>query len=299
MNSPDFKLFYQTIFHHIIPFIVAFFALVTLHLTLAYSWFNVPASNLLNYLALPITMISAKYIMNNVSFSNALINNINVNLNVYMVLLCAILIWAFLIRDKFIWIKSLFIVFLLLTGIMATRAESLFFPLAGFFLLHEAHLTTNLDFIKKMVVSGAILLTLFSSLLWSNKNREERVDVGDENVVVSFNDLAKLNFKGYGSANTRKLIIVDLKIIPENVIKLVTNIKLKKIDILLNDHAIRYLEKDLDYEKKVCDQLSKDKYSIFIKSSIHPDQEKWPYRRVYNLWQILKKKDAAARIILF
>jgi ribosome-associated toxin RatA of RatAB toxin-antitoxin module len=60
-----------------------------------------------------------------------------------------------------------------------------------------------------------------------------------------------------------------------------------------------FLEKDLEYEKGISERFENDNYSIYLKSAIHPDQEKWPYRRVYNLWQILKKKDPAAKIVLF
>jgi hypothetical protein len=128
------------------------------------------------------------------------------------------------------------------------------------------------------------------------------IDAGHENIVVSFADLQKINFNQFnqgGSQTLKNLIIIDLKIIPENVIRLITEIKSGKIDILLNNLAIHYLEKELDYEKRVIDRLTKDNYTIYIKSSIHPDQEMWPYRRVYNLWQIIKKNNSAARIVLF
>jgi len=295
----DLNLAYREILREITPFGISFFTLAALHIIFAYSWFDVPASSLLNYIFLPMTMVYNKNITNNESFSDVVISNLSLNSSLYVLLLSAIVIWVLLMKDKFIGIKLLFIILLLFAGLLITRLESLFFPISGFFLLLETNLPVIMNFNKKMVITGAVLTLIFLSLIKSSRNHQEAVDVVDENIIVSFSDINKLNFDSLKTSKIKKLIIIDLKIIPENVVKLIDGIKNQKIDVMLNENAIRFLEEDLEYEKKVSALLEKDNYSIYLKSSIHPDQEKWPFRRGYILWQTIKKINPDARMVLF
>ncbi|MDH4199398.1 MAG: hypothetical protein OEV66_03370 [Spirochaetia bacterium] len=299
IKSKEIRYFYRGLFNQTAPYFGAFVVLLILHLILAKSYFGVPNSCLLKYLFLPVTIFETKSAVNNENFSEALFNNLNENFIVYIVLFCAVLIWALLLRDRNIRVKLFFIGLMFAAGLLFTRGESLFYPFAGFFLLHESHAPVIAGFNRKIMIILAALLLTFFSLLRSSGARETKVEANDENILISFNDLQNLNFQGAGSRKIKNMIIIDLKIIPQNVQKLIEQKKIGKIDILLNEQTIAFLKKDSGYEKKVMPMILEYNYSLYLKSSIHPDQEKWPYRRAYLIWQMIRKKNPDARLVLF
>jgi len=300
--SHEKEKFTDEILRQTVYFFIAVVLIILLHLSLAYGRFGIPANRLPEYLFLPFTANAVKYTTNNVKFFDAIIDNLTKNIGIYLLLGYAIFIWAFLLKDKYISIKLWIIAAFLCAGLSISRAESLFFPMACFFILSETYTKKSIDFPKKTGIIAAILFVVFIYNIKSYEVKETKIDVGNENLVISFADLQNLNFKSFGEKRTgtmKKIIIIDLKIIPENVNKLMKEIKLNKIDIYLNPLAMNFLENELKYEKRVMEQLTRDDYSIFIKSYIHPDNEQWPYRRIYEFWKILKKKDNPGKIIMF
>lgn len=305
----------QKIKKELYPVAITVAVLFVFQATLALAWYNLPVSALVSYAAMPVSAYAIKNVANNIAFAEALARNITEHRGIYLALAGAVFVWLLILRDEGVRSKLAAGALVIAAGFLCTSAESVLFPLAAFFLLHEfSHESggesatestgpADINFTGKMISMTAILLMLFFTLLWSKKNPPpDIVDVGDENVVVSFADLSRLRFfeeDGPHGRGIKKLAVIDLKIIPENVTKLLENMKTQKLDLMLNDRAIAFLERDLACEKEIADRLEKDNYAIYLKSAIHPDQEKWPYRRVYNFWQILKKKDPAAKIVLF
>lgn len=302
-----------------------------LHYALAVFFFHLSPDNILAYFKLPFSMHHDRLLVegsedpNRIHYTQTVLHLLGYYKAFYFLIGYGLVLTLLNKRYKSFLIQISFIVAWLFFGFFMNYGDSAVFPCVAFFITMTG--VKNYPAMEpRLRKTGTVVFTLVWLLfvvLLSIHNEDQEISYNyhpekirslrsrpetnlfktyytpqpDENMIISYNDIRDSGLNIPRQRLKGQVILLDLKIIPENVKRIVADIKSKKLDPLLNPQTMKYLEVEEQYAKNILDNLELKNYTLCLKSKIHPGTEKPPYRRVYYFWE--KLKTTGSRLILF
>ena len=98
--------------------------------------------------------------------------------------------------------------------------------------------------------------------------------------LLSYKDISKFYF----APNTMsKIFFSDLRLIPQNV-EFAQKANKAGEKTILSEEAFEFFKREFETSENILTQLSKNDYSIFLNTGIHPAKETEPYSRARIIW---------------